>query len=152
MLRRGVVALWMLAQGIFLVPAGALASAASKPTAPTPHWLQTGIASWYRTKRPLTAAHRTLPRGTKVRVRARSGRFVTVTITGRGPFVKGRVIDLSADAFQKLASLGTGLIHVRLESVQRASADAHARIRSTVRVRVRQQGSTVRTAASGEGG
>lgn len=147
MLHRAVALLWVLS---LLAPSGALAGPPPKPPAAKSPWLQTGIASWYRTKRPLTAAHRTLPLGTNVRVRARSGRFVTVTITGRGPFVKGRVIDLSADAFQKLASLGTGLIHVRLESVQRASADAHVRMRSTVHVR--QWGSTVRTAASGEGG
>lgn len=91
-------------------------SRAAKPRT-TPRVQEAGIASWFRTKRPMTGAHRTLPLGSKVRVVARNGRSVVVTVSGRGPFVKGRVIDLSSDAFKRLASLGTGVLKVRLESV-----------------------------------
>jgi rare lipoprotein A len=46
----------------------------------------------------LTAAHRSLPFGSKVRVTGSNGRSVVVTITDRGPFARGRIIDLSAGA------------------------------------------------------
>lgn len=106
-------------------PQGAFASSQAPPPKAVPRAAasevskkpETGIASWFRAKRALVGAHRTLPLGSKVRVVARNGRSVVVTVGGRGPFVKGRVIDLSSDAFKKLASLGTGLLHVRLELV-----------------------------------
>lgn len=64
----------------------------------------------------LTAAHRTLPFGTKVRViNTRNGKSVVVRINDRGPFVRGRVIDLSKAAFQSIASTRSGVIRVRLE-------------------------------------
>ena len=62
----------------------------------------------------LTAAHRRLPFGTRVRCRF-GKRFVVVTITDRGPFVKGREIDLSRAAFQRLANTDAGLIRIRME-------------------------------------
>ncbi len=64
----------------------------------------------------LTAAHRTLPFGTRVRViNTRNGKSVVVRINDRGPFVRGRVIDLSKAAFQSIASTRSGVIRVRLE-------------------------------------
>lgn len=69
----------------------------------------------------MVGAHRTLPFGSKVKVVARNGRSVVITVRGRGPFVKGRVIDLSSDAFKKLASLGTGVLRVHLEVVPQAA-------------------------------
>lgn len=77
-----------------------------------------GIASWYRTKRVLAAAHRTLPLGTKVKVSTEKGQSVIVTIVGRGPFIKGRIIDLSSDAFKRLASLGTGILRVTVQRLR----------------------------------
>lgn len=66
----------------------------------------------------LVAAHRTLPFGTKVRVKnPRNGRSVVVTIVDRGPFVKGRVIDLSRGAANALGF--SGLQHVQMEVVGR---------------------------------
>lgn len=62
----------------------------------------------------MTAAHRTLPCGSKVRVtNRRNGRSVVVTITDRGPFVRGRVIDVTTGAasalgFHGLASVSVG--------------------------------------------
>lgn len=64
----------------------------------------------------LTAAHRTLPFGTKVRVtHSRSGRTVVVTINDRGPFIRGRVIDLSLGAARVLGMTGAGVAHVHAE-------------------------------------
>ena len=69
--------------------------------------------------RALTAAHRTLPFGTKVRVtNVRSGRTVTVRINDRGPFVPGRVIDLSQAAAEELGMVGRGIAKVKLDVVQ----------------------------------
>jgi rare lipoprotein A len=69
--------------------------------------------------RALTAAHRTLPFGTKVRVtNVRSGRTVTVRINDRGPFVPGRVIDLSQAAAEELGIVGRGIAKVKLDVVQ----------------------------------
>lgn len=89
-----------------------------------------GIASWYgpwHHGRPtasgkpfnmhaLTAAHRTLPLGTRVRVtNLLNGRSVVVKITDRGPYVPGRSIDLSHAAAKALDMLKRGLASVRLE-------------------------------------
>src|SRR3954463_6168083 len=93
---------------------------------------QTGMASHYSTRdknqngsrtasgRPLrdhelTGAHRSLPFGSKVRVTGSNGRSVVVTITDRGPFVRGRIIDLSMAAAHKLGF--HGLARVRLSKV-----------------------------------
>ena len=69
--------------------------------------------------RAMTAAHRTLPFGTKVRVtNVRSGRTVTVRINDRGPFIPGRVIDLSQAAAEELGIVGRGIAKVKLDVVQ----------------------------------
>jgi len=91
----------------------------------------TGIASYYsqgvRTASGarfnpggMTAAHRTLPFGTRVLVtHAATGRSVTVTINDRGPFVKGRIIDLSRGAASALGITGSGLARVSVSVVGR---------------------------------
>jgi peptidoglycan lytic transglycosylase len=85
---------------------------------------QTGVASVYSTesgsgtangqklnREALTAAHRTLPFGTKVKVTNKSnGRSVIVTINDRGPFMRGRIIDVSPAAARVLGF--SGLTHV----------------------------------------
>jgi rare lipoprotein A len=64
----------------------------------------------------LTAAHRTLPLGARVRVtNLLNGRSVVVTITDRGPFVKKRVIDLSYAAARQIGLLSPGIAPVQLE-------------------------------------
>lgn len=64
----------------------------------------------------MTAAHRSLPFGTKVRVtNKRNGRSVVVTINDRGPFIRGRVIDLSRGAAQVIGMTGAGLAPVSLD-------------------------------------
>ncbi len=79
-----------------------------------------GGASWYalhsRTASgemmnpsAMTAAHKTLPLGSKVKVtNSKTGRSLVVRINDRGPFIKGRVIDLSKGAAKKLGFIGAG--------------------------------------------
>ena len=91
-----------------------------------------GQASWYgknyqgkRTAsgekynmRAYTAAHKTLPFGTIVRVtNTVSGKKVDVKINDRGPFVKGRVIDLSQKSFEQIGSIKKGLAPVKIEII-----------------------------------
>jgi rare lipoprotein A len=64
----------------------------------------------------LTAAHKTLPFGTRVRVtNLDNGRSVDVRINDRGPYVAGRVIDLSPAAARKLDMLRAGVVRVKLD-------------------------------------
>lgn len=66
--------------------------------------------------RELTAAHRTLPFGTRVLVtNARNGRAVTVTINDRGPYVRGRAIDLSLGACRAIGNAGLARVSLRIE-------------------------------------
>ena len=64
----------------------------------------------------LTAAHRSLPFGTKLRV-THGGRSVIVTINDRGPFVRGRVLDLSTGAARAIGLIGAGVGRVTAEVV-----------------------------------
>lgn len=67
----------------------------------------------------MTAAHRTLPFGTKVLVtNVKNGKSVTVTITDRGPYIKGRIIDLTRAAFAKIGNTDSGKIKVRIEVIK----------------------------------
>ena len=64
----------------------------------------------------MTGAHRTLPLGSKVRVtNLQNGRSVLVTITDRGPYVEGRIIDLSQAAAYALGMIDRGLVQVRID-------------------------------------
>jgi rare lipoprotein A len=66
----------------------------------------------------LTAAHRTLPFGTRLRVtNVATGRSVTVRVNDRGPFVPGRVVDVSYSAAQSLGMLRGGIAKVKLDVV-----------------------------------
>lgn len=99
--------------------------------------IQYGIASWYEREnqgprtasgepfddRALTAAHPRLPLGTRVRVtNLRNGRSVLVKINDRGPFVPGRLIDLSKGAAERLGFARQGLAPVRTSVVSFPSA------------------------------
>lgn len=93
---------------------------------------ETGIASWYGSEsgnrtamgtrfnpQGLTAAHKTLPLPTKVRVtNLRNGRSVNVVVNDRGPFRKGRIIDLSHGAAKKIGLDKQGLGKVRVEYLE----------------------------------
>jgi rare lipoprotein A len=88
---------------------------------------QVGMASYYRSgkvtasgekfnPKGLTAAHRTLPFGTKVRVtNVRTGKAVVVRINDRGPFIRGRIIDLAYGAAHVVGLVRSGVAKVRLE-------------------------------------
>ena len=93
---------------------------------------QTGIASWYGPgfhgkatasgviydQNDLTAAHQTLPLGTRVMVtNLETGSSTEVTINDRGPFAKGRIIDLSFAAGKALGMIGPGTIPVQVEVI-----------------------------------
>lgn len=100
--------------------AGALLLAAST----LPASAQCGNASWYAlysqtasgermNPAELTAAHRTLPFGTKLKVtNQKNGKSVVVRINDRGPFIKGRVIDLSKGAAKQLGFISTGVTNI----------------------------------------
>lgn len=63
----------------------------------------------------LTAAHRSLPLGTRVTVTNKAdGRSVTVRVNDRGPYVEGRIVDLSAAAFARIGAEGSGVLDVRI--------------------------------------
>jgi len=67
----------------------------------------------------LTAAHPTLPFGTRLRVtNVATGRSVTVRVNDRGPYVPGRVVDVSYSAADALGMVGRGVANVKLDVVQ----------------------------------
>ena len=79
-----------------------------------------GQASYFTYSRHAgpVAAHRSLPIGTQVRVvNLDNGRSVVVTIVGRGPFIRGRVIDVSTEAAVALGFRQAGVCHVRIEQI-----------------------------------
>ena len=78
-------------------------------------------------KNKMTAAHRTLPFGVTVRVTdLSSGRSVLVRINDRGPFVRGRIIDLSLAAAKRLGIVHSGQASVRIEVVSQVTSAAVA--------------------------
>lgn len=122
-------------------PAGANISvptpevAAAAPAEPA--YREVGIASWYGGRHQgrltasgeifdenrLTAAHRKLPLETNARVtNLENGRSVEVKVNDRGPYIRGRVIDLSARAAQELGMTQRGLALVRIEVVGEQTA------------------------------
>lgn len=99
-------------------------------------YVEEGLASWYGADfhgkptacgepfdmNAMTAAHKTLPLGTFVKVTSLdTNQSVIVRVNDRGPFVSGRIIDLSSKASQELGVKGKGLAHVRVEAVEVAS-------------------------------
>ena len=95
---------------------GALAFLASCAAAQAQSW--TGKASYYRGRGHMTCAHRSLPFGTHVRVTNLSNnRSAVVVVNDRGPFIKGRVIDVSTGAADVLGFRRAGLARVTVETV-----------------------------------
>lgn len=79
-----------------------------------------GIASYYQNPRcsGLIAAHKTLPLGTQVRVtNLDNGRRAVVKIVDRGPFIRGRIIDVSTEAAGLLGFRRVGTAHVQIQDV-----------------------------------
>lgn len=78
----------------------------------------TGFGTWYAWKGGLFAANPWLPLGSYVKVTNKeNGKSVIVQINDRGPFGKNRIIDLDKVAFQKIASIGAGVIDVKMEEI-----------------------------------
>ena len=122
--------------GVLLIPSCASTNASSKNnTESMDSWdvasVQHGKASWYsiRTNRgtrtasgqrlsdkAATAAHKTLPLGTKVRVTNQAnGKSEVVTITDRGPYKKGRVIDVTIGVAERIGFAKRGVVPVKVE-------------------------------------
>ncbi len=115
---------------IFAIAMALTLSCTSKPPArKMPAYKATGVASYYGKKfhgrrtasgerynmNAMTAAHRTLAFGTRVKVtHLKNGRSVYVRINDRGPFIKGRIIDLSHAAARKLGMVSQGVARVRV--------------------------------------
>jgi rare lipoprotein A len=79
-----------------------------------------GIASYYQNPHysGLVAAHKTLPIGARVKVfNLDNGKSAIVRIVERGPFIRGRVIDVSPAAASALGFMGAGVAHVRIERI-----------------------------------
>jgi len=131
MMRR--IALFAMAVALLFTTACAKKKHVPVPaSAPAPGWSETGVASWYGNPYhgratssgeiydmdQLTAAHRTLPYGAVVRVtNLTNQRKVEVRINDRGPFIDGRVIDVSRAAARSINLIGPGTARVRLDLV-----------------------------------
>ena len=114
----------------YIFAAGVLSACALVLVAMAPaNASETGQASWYKMgfktasgerfkPNGLTAAHRTLPFGTRVRVKnLRNGKSVVVRINDRGPFIKSRIIDVSKGAAQRIGLISSGVTKVSVQVV-----------------------------------
>lgn len=116
-------------------PDSSVQPVAMAPARPDPGKQQVGKASWYGSRHhgrktasgeifdanDMTAAHRTLPLGSRVAVtNMENGKTVEVTVNDRGPYGKGRVIDLSRAAAEALDIKHDGVATVRVEPLQEA--------------------------------
>lgn len=116
-----------------------LAGCGTRAVAPTPGHPQSGVASWYGPgfhgqptssgaiydQHGLTAAHQKLPLGTRARVtNLDNGKSVDVLINDRGPFAKGRIIDLSYAAAHEIGMIGPGTARVRVDVIERPANGA----------------------------
>ena len=125
---RGIAPLLVLAT---LVALGACTPRVPLPDITPKGYRETGYASWYGEEfrnritasgepyqpAAMTAAHRRLPFGTRVRVtNLENRRSAVVRINDRGPFRRGRIIDLSRAAAQALGMVGDGVVRVLLEA------------------------------------
>ena len=113
-----------------------------RPEIPPPGWSETGLASWYAYESPsattangepfdtdqLAAAHKTLPLPSIAEVtNLETGRKIRVRVNDRGPFVNGRVIDLSREAAKALGTYNSGTARVRVTFLGPAGASGAAK-------------------------
>lgn len=139
-MRRSLIGLGPLAV-LLLLAACAGPRYAAAPWPPAAGDAEVGLASWYgrdfhgrRTSSgeiydmyQMTAAHRTLPLGTRVEViHLETGRSIQVRVNDRGPFIAGRVIDLSYGAARVLGMVGQGVAPVRVRTIAAAAAPTTA--------------------------
>ncbi|MFT4176465.1 MAG: septal ring lytic transglycosylase RlpA family protein [Luteolibacter sp.] len=133
--------------GVILLPSCATTSNASSkvPSAPSEQQdyhvksVQHGKASWYSVKtnygtrtasgrrlrnEDYTAAHKTLPMGTKVRVTNQAnGKSEVLTITDRGPYIKGRIIDVTIGSAERLGFAKRGVVPVKVEVLGKVKSE-----------------------------
>jgi rare lipoprotein A len=121
---------------IFLLISVTILGCSSAPREKEAGWIgytETGKASFYADKHEFkktangerykhelkTAAHRTIPFGSTLEVtNLDNGRSVTVVVNDRGPFVKGRIVDLSKSAFSSIGNPSLGLLSVRIKVIE----------------------------------
>jgi rare lipoprotein A len=121
-----------LATGCWLCACGPADTRRDSPQSDAAGPAQTGKASYYGTHdageptasgvpfepNAMTAASRTLPFGTKAKVTNKeTGQSAHVTVTDRGPFAKGRILDVSPKAADRLGMKASGVVEVRVEPV-----------------------------------
>ena len=123
---------WLM---IFLVSASILGCSTAPPKNEA-GWIgytEIGKASFYADKHQFkktasgelynhnlkTAAHRTIPLGSKIKVtNVDNGKSVVAEVNDRGPFVKGRIVDLSNSAFSSIGNTSLGLLSVQIEVIE----------------------------------
>lgn len=125
----------MIRSGSIVMIVLALSACAGSPGTNTSQlgYSETGIASYYAMKYQFrqtangerfnqlasTAAHKTLPFNSRVRVtNLDNGKSTVVRINDRGPFIDGRIIDLTRASFRKIADTSDGLARVRIEVIE----------------------------------
>jgi rare lipoprotein A len=95
---------------------GVLALLSMSAAAQAQSW--TGQASFYRAPHEMTCAHRSLPFGTRLKVtNLRNNRTAILTVADRGPFIRGRIVDVSVGAANVLGFRSAGVVPVRIETV-----------------------------------
>jgi rare lipoprotein A len=135
---RNIKSVALAIAGVILIPSCANTGNANSNPQPLPtdppyavKSVQQGKASWYSirtnygtrtasgkrlTNDGATAAHKTLPMGTKVRVvNQANGKSEILTITDRGPYIKGRIIDVTIGAAERLGFAKRGVVPVKVE-------------------------------------
>jgi rare lipoprotein A len=120
-------------------------------------WTESGVASWYGVPydgrktssgeifdmRAMTAAHRTLPFDTWVEVtNLTNGKQVTVRVNDRGPFVGGRIIDLSMAAADRIDMVRAGIAQVKLKVIRPPKDGAKEKISGSVATTDHSSGSS----------
>lgn len=112
--RKGLKVIAILA--IFSAPSGLSAAPAAGKASYYSHSGRTASGAMFN-KSALTAAHRTAPFGTRLKVTNLANRRTTVvTVTDRGPFIRGRIIDVSAGAAEVLGFRRAGVARVTVET------------------------------------
>jgi rare lipoprotein A len=136
-LTRNLKSVALAIAGVILFPScAATSSATAKANIKFPEFwpvksVQNGKASWYSIKtnfgtrtasgqrlsnKAATAAHKTLPLGSTVRVtNVANGKAEVVTITDRGPYIRGRIIDVTVGVAERLGFASRGVVPVKVE-------------------------------------
>ncbi len=95
---------------------GAIALLSTSAAVEAQTW--TGQASYYRAPHEMTCAHRSLPFGTRLLVtNLRNNRTAVLTVADRGPFIRGRIVDVSMGAANALGFRQAGVVPVKIETV-----------------------------------